>query len=146
MSRKIEISYYAKNFEENEVLTTIKSFFESLVNSDLSKFDNVWNEEAKIFNLGNSNELQIDDRESIIEHRLNGLKKAKEQIPGFEVNFNILKIDKITIHDVVAVVDVFWQMLLPDSKGNHFSSFHLAKNGPKWEIVSFLDRGIEIAN
>lgn len=146
MLKKIEIPYDTNDSKENDVLFTLKSFFESLVNSDLSKFDNVWNKEAKIFNLGNSNVLQIDDRELIIEHRLNGLKKAKEQIPGFEVNFNILKIDKVTVHDVIAVIDVFWQMLLPDSKGNHFSSFHLAKNGPKWEIVSFLDRGIEIAN
>lgn len=129
--------------EYPQIKKTLQDYFESLVNSDSEKFRTIWHPEAKIFGIGNSKILQIDSLNEIITHRINGLQKAKTTIPGFDVDFTITRIANLYIRDFIATADILWQMIMPDTVGNHVTSFQIAKQDEKWLIVSVLDMGFE---
>ncbi len=150
MTKSISIPKYEKkdisasnNAEIPHIKKTLQDYFESLVNCDSEKFETIWHPEAKIFGIGNSKILQIDSLNEIIKHRIKGLQKAKISIPGFDVDFIIKKIGNMYVKDIIATVDIIWQMIMPETVGNHSTSFQLAKQNDKWLIVSVLDMGLE---
>lgn len=126
-----------------QIRKTLQDYFEALVNGDSEKFQAIWHPQAKIFGVGNSKIIQIDSINEIISHRIEGLQKAKTSIPGFDVDFTIIKIANLYVRDIIATVDIMWQMIMPDTVGNHSTSFQLVKQNDIWLIVSVLDMGLE---
>jgi hypothetical protein len=155
LDRGIEINDDYKDFsfgkiksenEEEKIIQIrgiIDDYFVSHQDTDVKLFTSIWHNQAKRFNLGNSNELLVLTEQEIIEQTIDGLRIAREQINGFDVQHEINEISHIEVGDVTATAEVEWKMLMPDTSGSHRTYFHLAKEDT-WQIVGLLDRGIEI--
>jgi hypothetical protein len=122
-----------------------EDFIHILEQSDEKKFQEIWHPKAVRFGLGNANELGTMNMEEMIKYSLNGLENLKQQIPNpEEIKFQIDEIIEIKcIQNVIASVELKWQMTLPGSKGTHHTFINYAKDNDKWFIVNVLDKGFE---
>ncbi|NHJ47216.1 MAG: hypothetical protein FK733_05455 [Asgard group archaeon] len=122
-----------------------EDFISILEQCDEKKFQELWHPSAIRFGLGNANELGTMNKEEMIQYSINGLKNLKQQIPNpEEIKFRIDEIIDIKcIQDIIASVELKWQMTLPGSKGTHHTFINFAKDKDKWFIINVLDKGFE---
>lgn len=135
------------NYLNEEIM--LKEITEDYINimqeCNEEKFKGLWHPDAKMFGMGNSNQLNVMSRDDIIKSSLNGLRNLKNQIPNpEEIRFVIDEIIRIQhIDGVIANVELRWHMQLPGSLGKHHTFIQYAKYDDMWYIVNVLDRGLE---
>ena len=126
---------------------TIKDFilelYQAFENSDEAAFRALVHPEMRTVNMGNANEVHIFSVDQICEFTINGLKSARENVPGFFARWDEVEFVEVTIGDVVAFVSVRYKMLMPENVGTHTSGIHLIKPEDKWQVIQIVDRGIE---
>jgi hypothetical protein len=121
----------------------ILAMYLAFENSDESAFRALAHPEMRTVNIGNENKVHVFNVDQICENTINGLKAAKEKMPGFYARWEEIEFVDVTVGDVVAFVSVSYKMIMPESLGKHTSGIHLVKPEGKWQVIQIVDRGIE---
>lgn len=129
--------------EEQNIRETILALYQHFENTDEDKFRGLTHPQVRTVNIGNSGEVHVFDMDQIVEYTIAGLRRAKEQIPGFFARREEIEICHIAVQELIASAEVSYKMVMPESIGRHHSYLHLVKNGDQWIVVNMIDRGIE---
>ena len=121
----------------------ILKFYTALENSDETTFRSLVHPEVRTVNIGNENQPHIFNLDQIIQYTLQGRKQAKESTPGFYANWENIIFKNIYLKDVIAMVNLTYEMKMPDSIGYHSCGIHLLFQDEKWQIIQIIDRGLE---
>lgn len=129
--------------EEQKIKETILSLYQHFENTDEENFRALTHPQVRTVNIGNSGEVHVFDMEQIVEYTITGLRRAKEQIPGFFARREEIEVHQIAVQEMIASAEVSYKMVMPESIGRHHSFLHLVKNADQWIVVNMIDRGIE---
>lgn len=132
--------------QHKEIKAVILALYNSYEQSNPSLFKSIIHSQVRTINIGNNNQIHIFSADEIIENTILGLKRAKEQIPGFYAKWVNINFISLTIHDLIASIEITYTMKMPDSYGNHSTFIQLAKENTKWLIINIIDRGLEFPN
>jgi hypothetical protein len=130
---------------DQNIKNIILDMYLAFENTDESAFRALAHPEMRTVNIGNENKVHVFKVDQICENTINGLKYAKESVPGFFARWEGINFIDVTVGDVVAFVSVNYKMKMPESLGKHTSGIHLVKPEGKWQVIQIVDRGIEQA-
>jgi hypothetical protein len=122
--------------ERDRIQTVVRAFYQSWQDYDVEEMIEILHPEVRFYNVGNDDQFLVRTREEFLEQAV--VAPRDHQVP---LDFEIEEIESVAVHELIASVQVRWQMRFPDSVGRHRGHFHLGRIDDQWIILSVTDRG-----
>ena len=126
---------------KEHLLNFIKDYFYAFNAMDGDAYLKLWKEDGRLINVGNSGKFLYRSPEDFAK----ALAKWKDMEVDFTCQMQEEPHSRI-VDGLVASIEVRYNMIMPESIGEHTSFFHLICDEGQWKITSLMDRGFEKMN